>query len=57
MTPKNFNTSKYIGKEAQIQIVDSHEGAWGNIGVDHIVFTDKVPKKPNKKKSIKKAWL
>ena len=31
------------GKEAQIQLVDLESGAWGNVGVDHIVFTDKAP--------------
>ena len=49
MTMNFFDTSKYIGKKARIQIVDNHAGGWGNIGVDHIVFTDKKPKASKKK--------
>ena len=44
MSLKFFSTSKYIGKKARIIIFDNHSGGWGNIGVDHIVFTDKKPK-------------
>jgi uncharacterized protein (DUF608 family) len=35
-----FNVAEFEGQEAQIQIVDAVAGPWGNIGVDHIVFTD-----------------
>ena len=35
-----FNVSKFEGKQARLEIVDQHAGSWGNIGVDHIVFTD-----------------
>lgn len=44
MTLKYINTSKYIGKKAKLIIFDNHSGGWGNIGVDHIVFSDKKPK-------------
>ncbi|MGC8830102.1 MAG: GH116 family glycosyl hydrolase [Verrucomicrobiia bacterium] len=40
MSPVVWNVKKYAGKKAQIQIVDMEKGSWGNIGVDHIVFTD-----------------
>ena len=30
------------GKSAKIQVVDRVKGGWGNIGVDHIVFTDEI---------------
>lgn len=35
-----LNMSKYQGKTARIEIVDRHQGGWGHILVDHIVFTD-----------------
>ena len=44
MGTKSFDTSKYIGKKARIKIVDNNTGGWGNIGVDHIVFTNKKPR-------------
>jgi len=43
MAPAGFDTAKYEGREARIQIVDAESGGWGNIGVDHIVFTDTPP--------------
>ncbi|MFO1498096.1 MAG: GH116 family glycosyl-hydrolase [Verrucomicrobiota bacterium] len=38
-----FDATTWAGKAAQLQIVDDVAGAWGNIGVDEIVFTDRVP--------------
>ena len=35
-----WNVRKWKGQKARIQIVDSARESWGNIGVDHIVFTD-----------------
>jgi len=43
MAETGFDTSKYEGREARLQIVDAESGGWGNIGVDHIVFTDTPP--------------
>jgi len=40
MTPASFNVTKWQGQPARIQIVDAETGGWGNIGVDHIVFSD-----------------
>ena len=40
MRPAQFDVSKYIGKRAQIQAVDKVRGGWGNIGLDHIVFSN-----------------
>ncbi|AQT69739.1 putative bile acid beta-glucosidase [Anaerohalosphaera lusitana] len=48
-TGKNSNTmhqafwdvAEYEGRNAKIEIVDNFKGGWGNIGVDHIVFSDK----------------
>jgi len=41
MAPASFNASQWEGMTAQLQIVDQETGGWGNIGVDHIVFSDK----------------
>ncbi|UCD52415.1 MAG: hypothetical protein JSW27_07210 [Phycisphaerales bacterium] len=45
MAPASFNTSQWEGKTAWLQIVDQETGGWGNIGVDHIVFSD-IPAQP-----------
>jgi non-lysosomal glucosylceramidase len=44
MNPGSFTVTQWEGKHAQIQIVDKETGGWGNIGVDHIVFSDKPAK-------------
>lgn len=36
-----FDVRGLEGKKARIEIVDKQKGAWGNIGVDRIVFTDR----------------
>ncbi len=41
MQRQSFDVRPWAGKEARIEIVDEVKGSWGNIGVDHIVFTDK----------------
>ncbi|MGA2499167.1 MAG: GH116 family glycosyl-hydrolase [Tepidisphaeraceae bacterium] len=40
MGPASFDTRQLQGRTGQIQIVDNETGAWGNIGVDQIVFSD-----------------
>jgi len=45
MNPGSFTVTQWEGKKAQIQIVDKETGGWGNVGVDHIVFSDKPVKK------------
>ncbi|UCG57706.1 MAG: hypothetical protein JSU70_22935 [Phycisphaerales bacterium] len=41
MDPASFNVAQWQGQQARIQIVDRESGGWGNVGVDHIVFSDK----------------
>jgi uncharacterized protein (DUF608 family) len=36
----NFHVADLEGKRARIEIVDEERGGWGQIAVDHIVFTD-----------------
>ena len=40
MRSEYFDVSKYQGAKAQLEILDQGTGGWGNIGIDHIVFTD-----------------
>ncbi len=44
MNPASFSVAQWQGKHAQIQIVDKETGGWGNVGVDHIVFSDRPAK-------------
>jgi non-lysosomal glucosylceramidase len=46
MSAHSFDVRAHAGKKAQIQIVDQETGGWGNIGVDHIVFSDRPGKAP-----------
>ncbi|MCX4428411.1 glycoside hydrolase family 32 protein [Streptomyces mirabilis] len=36
----SWDTSAYLGKQAQIQVVDQNSGGWGHIAVGDIVFSD-----------------
>lgn len=49
----SFDVRGLAGKTAQLQIVDQVNGSWGNIGIDHIVFSDKPahPKPPVQERS------
>lgn len=40
MTRQFFDVRDLEGRQARLEIVDNQQGAWGNIGVDQIVFTD-----------------
>ncbi|MCG8509466.1 MAG: non-lysosomal glucosylceramidase, partial [Rhodospirillales bacterium] len=40
LEPKVFNVSALQGKQAHLEIIDSHTGGWGHVLVDHIVFSD-----------------
>ena len=43
MTVQWLDVGQFKSKTAKLEIVDRHSGGWGNIGIDHIVFTDKGP--------------
>ena len=46
LIPASWDVSKFLGKRAQIQIVDQASGDWGHINVDQIVQTDKPERMP-----------
>ena len=37
---KSFHVTGHEGKTARLRIIDLETGGWGNIGVDHILFSD-----------------
>jgi non-lysosomal glucosylceramidase len=45
MNPGSFTVAQWEGKQVQLRIVDNETGGWGNVGVDHIVFSDKPVQK------------
>jgi len=40
MEPHSFDVSNLEGKTARLQVVDAFSEGWGNIGIDHVVFSD-----------------
>ena len=40
MRQEAFNVRDLVGKKAQIEILDQESGAWANVGIDQIVFSD-----------------
>lgn len=40
MEPIRWDVSAWRNQSAQLEIVDQHQGGWGNIGVDHVQLTD-----------------
>ncbi|MBC8356494.1 MAG: PSD1 domain-containing protein [Planctomycetes bacterium] len=40
MRPAQFDVADLVGKPARIRVVDQQKGGWGNIGIDHIVFSN-----------------
>lgn len=43
LEPQQWDVSEFVGKQAQIQIVDRRSDSWGHIHIDHIVFSDVPP--------------
>ncbi len=40
MVARSIDASAWAGARAQLRILDNAKGGWGNIGVDHIVFSN-----------------
>lgn len=45
MSLHHWDVRPWLGKTARLQVVDHETGPWGNIGLDHLVFTDQ-PRPP-----------
>jgi non-lysosomal glucosylceramidase len=45
LQPMSWDVRPWAGRAAQLVIIDDESGAWGNIGVDDIVFSDR-PREP-----------
>ena len=43
MRPAAFDARPFAGLTARLRIIDRVAGGWGNVGVDHIVFSDHLP--------------
>ena len=41
LAPASFDVRAWQGRTARLQILDDVVGEWGNVGVDHIVFSDR----------------
>ncbi|MFP6901839.1 MAG: hypothetical protein VCA36_12905, partial [Opitutales bacterium] len=37
-----WDVRRWKGSEARIQVVDRRKGSWGNVGLDHVVFTNQA---------------
>lgn len=37
----SFDVGEFVGRRGRLRVVDSESGAWGNVGVDEIVFSDR----------------
>ena len=44
---QSINVAQHEGKMSRLRIVDKRTGSWGNIGVDHIVFSDRPAAPPS----------
>ncbi|MFO1512034.1 MAG: glycoside hydrolase family 32 protein [Verrucomicrobiota bacterium] len=46
LVPASWDVSRFVGQNAQVQIVDAASGDWGHINVAHIVQTDEPERLP-----------
>ena len=46
LMPVSWDVSRFLGKSANIQLVDRASGDWGHINVDYIIQTDKPERMP-----------
>ncbi len=57
MSLNAWDVRPYAGRKARIQVVDNHQGGWGNIGLDHIVFKKrKTGTTPAAAEKLVRAW-
>ncbi|MDG1897662.1 MAG: PSD1 and planctomycete cytochrome C domain-containing protein [Fuerstiella sp.] len=35
----SWDVTEFVGKSARLEIIDHHQGGWGHIDIDHIVFS------------------
>ena len=47
MVARSMDVSAWSGARAQLRILDNSKGGWGNIGADHIVFSNKAAAGPS----------
>ncbi len=52
MRPDGFDVARLQGKTARLEIVDKATGAWGNIGIGPIVFSDRRPAKGDEQHDV-----
>ncbi|MBX3120482.1 MAG: hypothetical protein KF784_15595 [Fimbriimonadaceae bacterium] len=48
MRAGNFDVKEFMGKQAVLEVVDNERGGWGQISIDHIVFSDQPRLDPQK---------
>ncbi|MBO93403.1 MAG: hypothetical protein CMI32_00695, partial [Opitutales bacterium] len=46
MSKTVWDIRRWKGANARIQVVDKRKGSWGNIGLDHVVFTNEAKANP-----------
>jgi len=56
MAIHHFDLAAFKDKTARIQIVDQVTTGWGNIGVDHIVFTNRIASEPARPDGGRIVW-
>ena len=52
LAPASWDVSRFLGQNAQVQIVDEASGSWGHVNVDQIVQTDKPERLPVVRESL-----
>ena len=55
LTRRGWDVGDLAGKQAALEIVDAHSGAWGHVLVDDIVLTD-APPAPTRSPTDDPAW-
>ncbi len=45
LSEAGWDVGEFAGKSARIEIADMNSGSWGHINIDHIIQSDRAPKK------------